>query len=72
MCIFFQSLLETLIADIFSLAYPISLNFLYKEDKFLNFYITIAIISLSIIYFISYLIVNTKKKRMELLIVPII
>jgi len=72
MCIFFKTLLETLIADIFSLAYPISLYFLYKENKLLNFYTTIAIVSLSIIYFISYLIVNTKKKRMELLIVPII
>ena len=63
MCVFFKTLLETLIADIFSLAYPISLNFLYKEDKFLNFYITIAIISLSIIYFISYLILNIEKNK---------
>ena len=63
MYIFFQTLLETLIADFFSLAYPISLNFLYKEEKYLNFYITIAIISLSIIYFISYLILNIKIKK---------
>jgi len=62
MCIFFKTLLETLIADIFSLAYPISLYFLYKENKLLNFYTTIAIVSLSIIYFISYLIVNIQKK----------
>ena len=61
MGVLWQSLCETLISDFFSLAYPISLYFLYEENKILNFYTTIAIISLSIIYFINYLIIKAKE-----------
>jgi len=61
MGVLFQSLCETLIADFFSLAYPISLYYLYEENKSLNFYTTIAIISLSIIYFICYIFIRAEK-----------
>ena len=63
MGVLLQSLCETLIADFFSLAYPISLYFLYEENKLLNCYTTIAIISLSIIYFINYLITKAKEEE---------
>ena len=56
-----QSLCETLIADFFCLAYPISLYFLYEENKLLNFYTTIIIISLSLIYFLNFLITKAKE-----------
>ena len=61
--IFIQSIGETLIARIFSLSYPISLYFLYNNNKLFTFYITLGIIVLSIIYFIYYY--NDNLKRYE-------
>ena len=61
--IFIQSINETLIARIFTLSYPISLYFLYINNKFFTFYITLGIILLSILYFISYY--NENLKRYE-------
>ena len=52
--IFIHWLRETLLARIFALSYPISLYFLNDKDKLYSFYITLAIIVLSIIYFICY------------------
>lgn len=52
--IFIKCLRVTLIARIFALSYPISLYFLNDKDKLYSFYITLAIILLSIIYFICY------------------
>ena len=61
--IFIQSIGETLIARIFTLSYPISLYFLYNENKLFTFFITLGIILLSIIYFIFYY--NVYSKRYE-------
>ena len=44
-------------ARIFSLSYPISLYFLYNNNKIFTFFITLGIILISIIYFICYYIV---------------
>ena len=41
-------------ARIFSLSYPISLYFLYNNNKIFTFFITLGIILISIIYFICY------------------
>ena len=67
MSIFLNTLLQTFVFRIFSVAYPISLKFLYEEKKFFNFYLTIIIILLAIIYFIFfylYIINHQKKKNM--------
>ena len=58
--IFFECIRETLIARIFALSYPISLFFLYKENKMFTFDFTLGIIFVSIIYFICYFIVKLK------------
>ena len=65
MNIFFKCLIETFIFRFFSIVYPISLIFLYKDEKYFNFYITLIIIFLSIIYFICYFIfkVNYNKEN---------
>ena len=66
MSIFLNTLLQTFVFRIFSVAYPISLKFLYEEKKFFNFYLTIIIILLSIIYFIFfylYIINHHKDKK---------
>ena len=63
MKIFFKCIYEALIYRIFVLAYPISLFFLYKENKLLNFYTTISIVFLSIIYFICYYVVKLKESQ---------
>ena len=62
---FFKSLLETIIFRFFSFAYPISLKFLYKDEKYFNFYLTLIIIFFSIIYFFCYYLfrVNYRKEN---------
>ena len=62
MNIFFQSLYETLIFRFFTLAYPISLYFLYEKDKLFNLYYTIGLITLSLIYFICYVVEKKGKE----------
>ena len=63
---FFKSLYETLIFRIFCLAYPISLYYLYKENKILNFWITLLIISLSLIYFFCYYYIKKNEKNINI------
>ena len=58
--IFLYCLRTTLISRIFGLSYPISLYFLYNENKLFTFFITLGIILLSIIYFIFYYNVYSK------------
>ena len=61
--VFLYCIRTTLISRIFALSYPISLYFLYNENKFFSFFITLGIILLSIIYFIFYY--NVYLKRYE-------
>jgi hypothetical protein len=61
MGVFIQTLYETLGHRYFSLAYPISLYFLYKEEKYFNFYTVLTIIILSIIYFYYYYLMRSKQ-----------
>ena len=61
--IFLYCLGTTLISRIFGLSYPILLYFLYNENKLFTFFITLGIILLSIIYFIFYY--NVYSKRYE-------
>ena len=61
MSTFLQSLLETLVYNIFWIAYPASLYFLYDYEQMTSFYLTSAIIILSIIYFILYCIIKSKE-----------
>ena len=60
---FFKSLIETFIFRFFSIVYPISLKFLYQDEKYFNFYLTLIIIFLSIIYFICYYIVRVNYSK---------
>ena len=55
--VFFYCIRQTLMARFFSLSYPISLYFLYNNNKNFTFFITLGIILISIIYFICYYIV---------------
>lgn len=59
--IFWACIRETLISRIFALSYPISLYFLYNNNRLFTFFVTLGIIFLSIIYFIFYYIVNLKR-----------
>ena len=63
------TLLQTFVFRFFSICYPISLNFLYKDKQFFNFYLTIIIIFLAIIYFIFFYLYiinrNDKKKCLK-------
>jgi hypothetical protein len=67
--IFIQCLRETLIARIFALSYPISLYFLKDKDNLYSFYITKAILLLSIIYFICYYI--ARLGRLQIINAPL-
>lgn len=61
--VFIQCLRETIIARIFALSYPISLYFLNNKDNSFSFYITLAILLLSIIYFICYYMVSLARSK---------
>ena len=47
--IFWACIRETLISRIFALSYPISLYFLYNNNRLFTFFVTLGIIFLSII-----------------------
>jgi hypothetical protein len=63
MGVFYQCIYETLIFRCFSLAYPISLYFLYENKQFFSFFFTLGIIALSLIYFIFYYMIKSYEDK---------